>query len=332
MAAWGAGVLAMSLEAGLWAAFLIVAVLVLRPRAAWRARLLALGLLQFLIPPLVALPLPRVALLVELGEKTALADTGAVLAVAAWAQGLGLAVGGALLLRSLWTLRRVVRRAETCGPGPIHDLLSRVARAQGIAAPRLLLTDGLGPGAVGVIRPAILLPRNLARELDSEALRMILAHEVAHIARRDPLMVVVRRVTLALWWFHPVAWVLVRLHRAAAEDVCDDVAGRDDVRGYCAALLAAAGGGRVAAAAGLGGHPLRRRFRRLRDRPGGSGFHAWLEARLGSRIAARVPVAIAVIALAAAPLGIPLPEIAGETGSADPTVIRHEVVIRHVTD
>jgi hypothetical protein len=50
----------------------------------------------------------------------------------------------------------------------------------------------------------------------------VLAHELAHIARRDPLRHVLTRLVVAAYWFHPLAWLAARQARAAQEQACDE--------------------------------------------------------------------------------------------------------------
>ena len=56
----------------------------------------------------------------------------------------------------------------------------------------------------------------------AEKLNLILAHECAHLQRRDPLWQIIARFFLASLWFHPLAWNLARLSRAADEQAADD--------------------------------------------------------------------------------------------------------------
>lgn len=309
MANWGVHILGTFLQAGLLGLWLLAAVLILRPRPRWRTRLLMAGLVPFLVPAVFTFPLTgpaRVAALVGPFGEAAASSPIDLLAVLGAARLAGLGVGSLLLARAALGLRRTLAAAEKVDVGPVHDALRDVAEGQGVATPRLFLTGSAGPGAIGIRRPAILLPRRLARSLDPDALRMVLAHEVAHIARRDPLAAAVRRLALALWWFHPVAWVLARMHRAAAEDACDDVAaahaGPD---AYCGALLACAGAAAPAPlAVALGDPPLARRFRRL---IGADGHHPHglldrLARRFGPDAAAGLLVAIAAAAVIAAPI------------------------------
>ena len=77
------------------------------------------------------------------------------------------------------------------------------------------------PFAAGTFRPVVFLPVSLRRE-DTGRLRLVLMHELAHIARHDVFWQLLTRVMLAVYWFHPLAWLLARYIRREREFACDD--------------------------------------------------------------------------------------------------------------
>ncbi len=329
--AWGGWTLATAAEAGLFGAGVLLVGGVLRaircpPPARWAAALLFVALLRFLIPPVFELPVRSARVILEVGGSGT-PETGLLLTFLAGCQAVGLLVGLVLLGRSAIVLRRTLARSTRVEDGQTLDALRDIARRLGIPVPRLFITDDGSPAAAGLRRPVILLPRALLG-LDRAGLRMVLAHEAAHLARRDPLAAAIRTLALSLWWAHPVAWALARRHRAAAEDACDDVVlGMDaSPADYCDALLACAAatpprrpfGPPRSVGVALGGHPLERRFRRIfrttgrRPRPAEAG---------------RTRALTAVLALAA--LALPVRFLALDTdtvgGPGDDIVIRHVI-------
>jgi len=95
------------------------------------------------------------------------------------------------------------------------------------------------PMAFGVIRPTIMLPSSLV-ESDPSRLRAIVLHEVAHIRRRDILARWLEIPVLAVWWFHPILWILSRSISNVREDCCDDFSvdsGATNEYEYCQTLL-----------------------------------------------------------------------------------------------
>jgi beta-lactamase regulating signal transducer with metallopeptidase domain len=81
------------------------------------------------------------------------------------------------------------------------------------------------PVTVGAISPVVLLPLSW-RSWSEARLRAVIAHEMAHVRRRDPLVAMLAHVNRCLFWFHPVAWWLPRALEAAAEHTCDEAAVR----------------------------------------------------------------------------------------------------------
>jgi TonB family protein len=67
----------------------------------------------------------------------------------------------------------------------------------------------------GILRPVILLP-------EGESRPEVLAHEQAHLARRDGLWRVLAQVACAVYWFHPLAWLAAWRSAQEAEQACDD--------------------------------------------------------------------------------------------------------------
>ncbi len=77
------------------------------------------------------------------------------------------------------------------------------------------------PLAVGRRRPQILLPVDCNR-WTAEKCRVVLAHELSHVARHDVFWQVVARLACAVYWFHPLAWLAERRMRVERELACDD--------------------------------------------------------------------------------------------------------------
>jgi beta-lactamase regulating signal transducer with metallopeptidase domain len=70
------------------------------------------------------------------------------------------------------------------------------------------------PIAFGILRPAIGLPLDFADQFNPATQDAVLAHELAHLAARDPLWYCVADMASALLWWHPLVWWARRqLHR-----------------------------------------------------------------------------------------------------------------------
>jgi beta-lactamase regulating signal transducer with metallopeptidase domain len=141
-----------------------------------------------------------------------------------WIGGAGIAI--ARVLAVLLASRRRIRKGAAADTKTL-DLLDRCRREMGMGertAPRIVLTDAVsGPALFGFVRPVLLVPPKLLRELSREELRFVLLHELAHLRRRDPLANALLVLASAVHWFNPlVRFALARL-RAERELACDEL-------------------------------------------------------------------------------------------------------------
>jgi uncharacterized protein (TIGR03435 family) len=102
--------------------------------------------------------------------------------------------------------------------------------------------DVVTPVAVGVLRPSVILPAGW-RAWNAQTRRAVLAHEFAHLRRRDTLVAALARLVKCVFWFHPAAWWVSRQTSDLAELACDAVALQrvGDPAGYSRLLVAFAG-------------------------------------------------------------------------------------------
>ena len=95
-----------------------------------------------------------------------------------------------------------------------------IARAVSVRLSR----EVVAPFTARLLRPTIWLPLSLLTQMPTEQLEALLAHELAHIARKDWLWNGLQCVLEALLFFHPAAWWLGRRIRQEREHACDDLA------------------------------------------------------------------------------------------------------------
>ncbi len=102
----------------------------------------------------------------------------------------------------------------------------------------IVLTDSLGPAATGILHPRILLPR-WALGLDPGSRALMLRHEREHLAARDPALLFVASLVVALLPWNFVLWWIAGRLRTAIELDCDARVLRraPDVRRYAELLL-----------------------------------------------------------------------------------------------
>ena len=131
-----------------------------------------------------------------------------------------------------WTLVRTVRFQRTltkvARPAPqLQRLGTEIGKTLGLQrAPRFYTTGArLRPlvwWAGGRVR--VVIPSMFLAELDETELRAVLAHELAHVRRRDYLVRVVELLACSGYWWNPVVWWARRQMRSAEESSCDMLA------------------------------------------------------------------------------------------------------------
>lgn len=87
--------------------------------------------------------------------------------------------------------------------------------------PKICVTESRrAPLTFGVFRPTVLLPDDL--RAGQVQFQLVLAHELAHIRRRDCLRKLLLIVCLCLYWWNPLVWIMVRLANRDMELACDE--------------------------------------------------------------------------------------------------------------
>ncbi|WP_404372918.1 M56 family metallopeptidase [Corallococcus coralloides] len=205
--------------------FLLLPTTGLRPRPAFRADvvfLLGTLPLQAALAVVAAAAAPSLGAWVGLGHDHCQSHGHHLHLCILHASGLrpALAVGGALALAA-FLFRLGGRILDACRTHTRLTALEAMGSpSQGVfpvvavpGMPRLC-------HAAGAFRRRILLSSSLEKALAPEALRAALAHEEAHLRRRDPLAVVLLSFA-GLFMPPPVARAFASAYRAAAEEACD---------------------------------------------------------------------------------------------------------------
>ena len=96
---------------------------------------------------------------------------------------------------------------------------------------RIMLCDDIkSPFILGVFKPYIYLPSSL----NDETRQFVIAHETAHLKRRDNLWKPLGFLLLSVYWFHPLCWVAYILLCRDIESACDEKVIRDKDNNYLA--------------------------------------------------------------------------------------------------
>lgn len=165
---------------------------------------------------LASVPVLAAATVALRGDDAAFTAGGPVWPLAGWLLGAGL-VGGGLLV-GLWRLHRLPTTRTPEGLEVVAGLES--------------------PATAGWWRPRILVPAGFA-EWPAPARSAALAHERAHVRRRDWAVHVAAGLLGATLWFHPLAAIALRRLALLAECAADDevIALGHDPAGYAELLL-----------------------------------------------------------------------------------------------
>ncbi len=89
-------------------------------------------------------------------------------------------------------------------------------------------------------RVRLLIPEQLQRDMDKSELRWVLAHELAHVKRRDHMVRWLEWLACVAFWWNPIAWVARRNLRINEEVCCDALVLRSmqvSPRTYATSLL-----------------------------------------------------------------------------------------------
>ena len=218
-------------------------------------------LATLLLPPLIALPVLTpvvpaqgpaeevtfsvIQSAVPPGEQVARGVTlyGGFGLVLAWILGVAAMVG--------WTVARArgfrssMRRASRGASPDLQRMARDIGPTLGLKKVPMIETTA------AVVSPMVywsggtarvLIPSALIEGMERSQLRWILAHELAHVRRRDHWVRWLEWLACTVFWWNPIAWWARRRLRAAEEICCDALAVRAlgcTPRAYAQALLGA---------------------------------------------------------------------------------------------
>lgn len=126
--------------------------------------------------------------------------------------------------RSWLRLAALVRASQTVQDPRQLRALRRAAAISGfVSCPGFSESSQLdGPIATGVFRPQVIVPAGFLNRIGRDELNSLLLHELAHLARRDQLELLLQHVVAIVFWFHPAVHALNRLLARSREEICDN--------------------------------------------------------------------------------------------------------------
>jgi hypothetical protein len=139
-----------------------------------------------------------------------------------WALGTFLLVSR--LAFGLASSRRVRAESDAVPESAWIDLLNEARERLGVRQSVALgRSDRVQlPMTLGLVRPAILLPRAADQYSMSRRLAVVL-HELAHVRRRDCASQLLGQLAAAAFWWNPLVWIACRNMRLLSERASDDL-------------------------------------------------------------------------------------------------------------
>lgn len=143
------------------------------------------------------------------------------LAVGLWL--IGLAFFTVRLAGGIWQLH-IYKTRQVSAPEPgWQDKFERLCETVGMSQPVRFLNSDLvdTPIVAGWLKPVVLIPASLVLQIQPRELEMIIAHELIHIRRYDPLVNLAQSAMEILFFYHPCVWWLssqIRKEREFAAD------------------------------------------------------------------------------------------------------------------
>ncbi|HST59108.1 MAG TPA: HEAT repeat domain-containing protein, partial [Longimicrobium sp.] len=255
-------------------------------------------------------------------------------AMLAWAAG-----AAAMLARLGWRqvrLYRLLRHREAVSDGAVLAMLAELRRNAGLWRPVWLTACPATPTPLALGGGEICVPPRFLTGLDPEQQRNALAHELAHLARRDPAWHFAIGILESVFFFQPLNRMARARLRDSAEFLCDAWAARQTGSplglARCLAEVASwVAPGRPPIPAGTmamaeGGSPLVQRVQRLTSwrgepREGNGLLRVAAAALLIAAVAAIAPAVASTNGAGREPASAG--RAAGQADGQEPVIIRH---------
>jgi TonB family protein len=161
-----------------------------------------------------------------------------VIVPTAWIAGAGVSL--LILVIGLCRLAWLASGARRVSDGRWAAGAQEVAREFGLRRPEVILQSDHPSLLVtwGFVEPKVILPRT-AQDWTDARIRVVLAHELAHIKRGDWLIQMLAEGVRAGYWFNPVMWIACRRLRLESEQATDDLVLHAGINGseYASHLL-----------------------------------------------------------------------------------------------
>jgi hypothetical protein len=142
----------------------------------------------------------------------------------AWIIGVGWSL--ARLLAAWLGARQLRKQSPDIDCRPLLEQEAIQGKLFGLQSPpKLLASAGDGsPMLIGVLHPAIVIPAKTLGRLSASEQTMVLGHELAHVRRGDLRWRFAARIVRAVFFFHPLVWLIERRLNLLQEIAADQLA------------------------------------------------------------------------------------------------------------
>jgi beta-lactamase regulating signal transducer with metallopeptidase domain len=147
--------------------------------------------------------------------------TAAEILAAVWITG-SVLMAATIVIQSL-RIRKTILRSSTSLPPEFSSAIESLRQSLSIhrAINIVVCEKPIGPALFGLFAPILVIPRALLESKTRSQLRPILAHEMIHLRRRDPLVTAIQLLCQCVWWFSPLTWWMNWQINRVRELCCD---------------------------------------------------------------------------------------------------------------
>jgi ankyrin repeat protein/beta-lactamase regulating signal transducer with metallopeptidase domain len=135
----------------------------------------------------------------------------------------GLALCSTRLFRNWRRVMRIASEAVEATESGILDAAKRAGTTLGLKhMPKVLVTKkNVSPFLFGVLKPVLVIPEGLIVNVGTDGITAVLAHEFAHLRRRDPLIGWLLAICEVVYFFNPIFYFVKRRILFERERACD---------------------------------------------------------------------------------------------------------------
>ena len=135
--------------------------------------------------------------------------------------GLVITFAGFRIAHASYKTRTLRKSCSVIQDAELHRILRDLCERMRIRRkPELLSGNVSGPMICGFLSPSIILPEGFS----SEGIQLVLAHELAHVKRRDVMWAWLPMLAQWFFFFNPLVWLLRKEWLLAQEAACDAMA------------------------------------------------------------------------------------------------------------